>query len=253
MEFKTNKRKSKKNNHFKLSTDWLFVDPIDYEHKYYVLLDFLKFCDDKIEKFELYPLFSEMSLHLANLQVISSEAKYIILNKKFGVIDDEILINELKFTPIPEFTEEQTSELDKMLKYAGPKFYEYFNVIKALWTLTYDSVSIKLINEKENQNLEVGVFYTISGKNKKIWKYVTGGVDVVKHDSKFAVQLLFDGETRKSINTILKEHKEDTNQAIFELTSSNDLPFENTLLPIFKRKVLSYIVQTKTIVNLKKN
>jgi hypothetical protein len=35
--------------------------------------------------------------------------------------------------------------------------------------------------------------------------------------------------------------------------SSNDLPFENTLLPIFKRKVLSYIIQKKTIVNLKKD
>jgi len=253
METKQKKRRTKKNNHFRLTTDWLLREPIDYEHKYYMLMDFLKFCDDKIEKFELYPLFSEMSLHLANLQVMSSEFKYIVVNKKFEVIDDEILINELKFTPIPTLNDDELEELNKILKYAGPKFFEYFNVIKALWTLTYDSVSIKHTNENKKQNLERGYFYTLNGNNKKIWKYMTGGIDTVKHDSKFSVQLIFDGESKKVIRTILNELSQDISLPIFELMSSNDLPFENTLLPIFKRKVLSYIVQKKTIVNLKKD
>lgn len=253
METKPKRRKLKKDNHFKLPTDWLLTEPVDYEHKYYMLMDFLNFCDDKIEKFELYPLFSEMSLHLANLQMMSSELKYIVLDKTFQVIDDEILINELKFTPIPDLNDEELVELNKILKYAGPKFMEYFNVTKALWTLTYDSVSIKHTNESENHNLETGYFFTLHGKNKKIWKYITGGVDVVKHDSKFSVQLIFDGEDRKVIKTMLKDLGEDISSPIFELKSSNDLPFENTLLPIYKRKVLSYIIQKKTIVNLKKN
>jgi hypothetical protein len=76
---------------------------------------------------------------------------------------------------------------------------------------------------------------------------------MVKHDSKFAVQLIFDGESKKVIRTILNELTQDISLPLFELMSSNDLPFENTLLPIFKRKILSYIVQKKTIVNLKKN
>lgn len=253
METKPKKRRTKKNNHFRLTTDWLLTEPIDYEHKYYMLMDFLKFCDDKIEKFELYPLFSEMSLHLANLQVMSSEFKYIVINKKFEVIDDEILINELKFTPIPTLNDDELEELNKILKYAGPKFFEYFNVIKALWTLTYDSVSIKHTNENKKQDLERGYFFTLNGNNKRIWKYTTGGIDTVKHDSKFSVQLIFDGESKKVIRTILNDLSQDISSPIFELMSSNDLPFENTLLPIFKRKVLSYIIQKKTIVNLKKD
>ena len=43
---------------FKMSTNWLFDEPIDFEHKQYVLLDFLKYCDKKIEKFEVYPLYT---------------------------------------------------------------------------------------------------------------------------------------------------------------------------------------------------
>ena len=81
----------RKNTHFKLDTDWLLVEPIDYEHKYYVLMDFMKFCDTQIENFELYPLFSEISLHLANLQAITNESKYITIDKNFKTSDDEII------------------------------------------------------------------------------------------------------------------------------------------------------------------
>ena len=97
--------------------------------------------------------------------------------------------------------------------------------------------------------------YVFTGGEMAItfWMYVTGDVNTVKHDSKFAVQLIFDGESKKVIKTILNELTQDISLPIFELMSSNDLPFDNTLLPIFKRKVLSYIVQKKTIVNLKKN
>ena len=117
------KNKRTKNTHFKLSTDWIIQEPIDYEHKFYVLMDFIKFCDDKIDKFELYPLFSELSLHLANLQSISSEFKYIKLNKKFTSVDDEILIKELKYEKIPNLNDEQLLEFNKILKKAGLKFY----------------------------------------------------------------------------------------------------------------------------------
>ncbi len=138
METKPKKRRTKKNNHFRLTTDWLLTEPIDYEHKYYMLMDFLKFCDDKIEKFELYPLFSEMSLHLANLQVMSSEFKYIVVNKKFEVIDDEILINELKFTPIPALNDDELEELEEY-KHAC-ETGDIVEVLDALCDITYVSL-----------------------------------------------------------------------------------------------------------------
>ena len=70
-------------NHFKLKTDWIVSEPIDYEHKFYLLMDFIKYCDEKIDKFELYPLMTEISLHLASIQSIGNELKYITVDKKF--------------------------------------------------------------------------------------------------------------------------------------------------------------------------
>ena len=95
---KTVKRKYNKKKHFKLDTTWLVDGSPDFEYHYYKLMDFIKFADTQIDKFELYPLFSEMSLHLANLQSITSESKYITIDKKFKCVDDEILITELKFS-----------------------------------------------------------------------------------------------------------------------------------------------------------
>ena len=105
---------SKKKNHFKLKTDWIVSEPIDYEHKFYLLMDFIKYCDEKIEKFELYPLMTEISLHLASIQSIGNELKYITVDKKFKSFDDEILLSELKFNTIPNFSESEFKEFNKI-------------------------------------------------------------------------------------------------------------------------------------------
>ena len=156
---KTTKRKYNKKKHFKLDTTWLVDGSPDFEYHYYKLMDFIKFADTQIDKFELYPLFSEMSLHLANLQSITSESKYITIDKKFKCVDDEILITELKFNPLPDMTDNEINEFDKILKFSGQKVFEYFNIVKALWTITYDSISSNLINREKFDTVEKGYFF----------------------------------------------------------------------------------------------
>lgn len=247
----TTKGKRKKKSHFKLNPDWIIQEPIDYEHKYYVLMDFIKYCDDKIDKFELYPLFSEISLNLANLQTISSEFKYINLNKTFKSIDDEILLTELKFEPIPKLDDIQLVEFNKILKKAGLKIYEYFNIVKALWTITYDSVAINLKNREEIKDFSKGYFYTEIEGEKYIWEFSCGEPEKLKVESKISINLLFKENSKSTFNKLFKTLNINTELPLFEITVSNQLPLENTLLPIFKRKVVSYIMQSKTIGLLK--
>jgi len=249
---KTVKRKyTRKKKHFKLNPDWIVLEPIDYEHKYYILMDFIKYCDEKIDKFELYPLFSEISLNLANLQSISSEFKYITLDKKFKSVDDEILINELKFLPIPNMDDEKVEEFNKILKKAGLKIYEYFNIVKALWTITYDSVAINLLNRENIKDFTRGYFYTEIEGEKYVWAFTTNNPNRMKTDSKIGTELLFKENTKSSFNKILKTIQIDNELPLFEIKVSSNLPLENTLFPIFKRKVVSYIMQSNTIVSLK--
>ena len=150
--------KNKKTN-FKMDTDWIFTEPIDLEHKQYMLLDFLKYCDKKIDKFELYPMYTELSVHLANLQSISSDFKMIYFERKLENVDDEVLLSDLKFRPIQITNEEDLIEYDKILKYSGQKILDYFNIVKALWTLIYDTVSIKIIKNDRNISELTGYFF----------------------------------------------------------------------------------------------
>jgi hypothetical protein len=249
---KTEKRKYvRKKSNFKLSSDWIIKEPVDYEHKYYILMDFIKYCDDKIDKFELYPLFSEISFHLANLQSISNDFKYIDLDKKFKSVDDEILISELKFLPIPKLNDDDLIEFNKILKRAGLKVYEYFNIVKALWTITYDSVAINLINKDDIKDFNSGYFYCEIDNIKYVWSFSCGEPGKLKVESKIETMLSYNQETKKRFKTILKDINYNPELPIFEIKVSNNLPLEHTLLPIFKRKVVTYIMQSNTIVSLK--
>jgi hypothetical protein len=249
---KTEKRKYvRKKKHLKLNPEWIVEHTPDFEYHYYKLMDFIKYSDSQIDKFELYPLFSEMSLHLANLQSISNDSKYITIDKKFKSVDDEILITDLKFNPIPNMSDNEIKEFDKILKYCGQKIFEYFNIVKALWTITYDSISINIVNTEKFDTIENGYFFTVYNGTTYIWEYHVKISDVVRFDKKNGVNLIYEDISEKTIFDILDEIGENNKLPIFELSSKNDLPLENTLLPVFKRKLLTYITQAKTIVVLK--
>jgi hypothetical protein len=80
---------------FKLNPEWMVKEPMDFEYNKYTLLDYLQKCDESFDKFELYPNFVELSLHLANIQSVSKEKTLLLTNKKFQSCDDEILVKEL--------------------------------------------------------------------------------------------------------------------------------------------------------------
>jgi hypothetical protein len=42
---------------FMMETDWLFQEPIDFEHKKYVLLAYFKKVDDSLMENKIYPTF----------------------------------------------------------------------------------------------------------------------------------------------------------------------------------------------------
>ena len=86
--------KTKKST-FQLDPEWIFQDPIDFEHKKYTLLAYLQKCDKRFDELKIYPDFVELSLHLANLQSISKENTMLTIKKKLTSNDDEILFKDL--------------------------------------------------------------------------------------------------------------------------------------------------------------
>jgi hypothetical protein len=58
----------------------------------------------------------------------------------------------------------------------------------------------------------------------------------------------------KIINTFSEWNKEiETKVPIFEMVCVGDYPINETLLPLFKRKLITYVNQTQMLENYKKN
>jgi hypothetical protein len=244
-----------------MNTDWLFEKPIDQEHKEYKLLSYFQKMGEKLDNMELYPGFIELSLHLANIQTLIKDKKIIYTDKKFATIDDELLVKDLKIKEIPELSIEERQEFAKILTYSAPRMLEYFNIAKSVWEIVFDSIILKIKKNKEEVLQKKGYFYYIHPKDKTfyVWEYEIKSVNKKSPESKTLVNLIYsDKKTNltitKIINTFSEWNKEiETKVPIFEMVCVGDYPINETLLPLFKRKLITYVNQTQMLENYKKN
>jgi len=246
----------KKNKiNFLMDTEWLFNPPIDTEHKRYVLLSFFQKLNERFDKFEIYPSFIELSLHFANVRTMISENKMLTTNKKFEYFDDELMVSDLIYNQIPVLTDEENTHYQEILKYSAPKIYDYFNIAKSIWGLVNESVSVQLKKNKNELNNKSGYFYfnNKTENNLYVWEYK---LKKTKGSTEYRnyVNLIYSGvkdnlTLSDIINNFSKWNKpdENTKYPIFEVSGGEEYPLDQTLLPIFKRRILNYINQSKTI------
>jgi len=248
----------KKKIPFKLNPEWMFKEPVDFEYNKYTLLGYLQKCENRFEKFEIYPDFIELSLHLANIQSLIKENTLLLTEKKFEDCDDEILIKELYSKIPPKLKDEEQEEINKTLKFSTNKVFDTFNLGKSIWNIVYDNIQITLKKNKENISSKFGFAVFFDKKNEKvfIWEYNIKKVSKKDINFKTYLNLIYEGsENEKTMTSIIgentswKEGEQFKFQPIFEVKSSQDFPMKETLVPMIRRKIMSYISQ---IVNLKK-
>lgn len=239
---------------FILPTDWMFTEPIDAEHKKYVLLSYLQKIDVLITENKLYPHFIELSLHMANVHTLIKENTILYTDKVFKTPDDELLLKELLVKPTPTLTENENEEIKEILKFSSTKFFDYFQIVKSYWSMFYETISISVKKNKNKIESNNGVFYYFTKTDVMyVWEY---DINLENPEQVTTVNLLYSGEENK-INKILKSYTnydEDRIKKIpiFEFRTDEEYPINETLLPLFKRKLLSYIFQKNSINSLKK-
>jgi hypothetical protein len=248
----------KKKMSFKLNPEWMYKVPLDFEYNKYTLLDYLQKCDKSFDKFELYPNFVELSLHLANIQSIVKENTLLLTNKKFESFDDEILVKELIPKKPRKLSEEEENELDKTIKYSGPKLFDAFNIAKSIWNIAFESIDLYIRKNKEALIAGTGYIFFYRKQNEKlyVWEYEIKSDKKDRSTNRTYLNLIFDGNVDEFTLTQIIETFSKWNQTeyykqlpIFEIKCSQNFPFEETMVPIIKRKVMSYIFQ---IVNIEK-
>jgi len=247
-----------KNKDFELDPEWIYQDPIDFEHKKYKLLAYLQKCDKRFDELKIYPDFVELSLHLANLQSISKEKTMLTTNKKFKSCDDEILFKELIPKKIPKLDDAEQLEIDKTVRYSGEKIYEAFNIAKSIWTIAQDAISVQIKRNKDRLEDGMGYIYFRRRSDEKllVWEYEIKKEADYELSTKAYLNLIFSGSSDEKTFTDIIEEKSTWNHTeyfkdipVFEVKSSQEFPFEETFIPMMKRQLMSYVFQ---VVNYKK-
>lgn len=251
--------KKNKNYEFIMDTDWLFNGILDSEQKQYVLLDYFQKMNKFFDEMKVYPMFIEISLHLGNIQTLLTQNKILYTDKVFKQTDEELLLVDLKVKDIPVLTDEEYVEYHKILNYAQTQILDYFNFVKSLWTVVYDSIEVKIRKNKNNLKSNVGFFYYITPEKVYVWKYVSRRVPKTKNQTRTKLYTIYsdvknDLTIQDIISTFSKTYEKNNESVlpIIEVTCDNDFPLNETLIPIFKRKVISYIVQGGKLEKYKK-
>lgn len=244
-----------------MNTEWMFEKPIDQEHKEYKLLSYFQKMGEKLDNMELYPSFIELSLHLANIQTLIKDRKIIYTDKRFSTVDDELLVKDLKIKEIPELNNEEKEEFGKILTYSAPRMLEYFNIAKSVWEIVFDSIILRIKKNKDSVLQKKGYFYYVNPKDNifYVWEYEIKLINKKSPESKTLVNLIHSNTKsnltiRKIINTFsLYNEEEKLRLPIFEMICNGEFPIYETLLPLFKRKLITYLNQTQMLENYKKN
>lgn len=234
-----------------MDTDWLFNGIIDSEQKEYVLLDYFQKLNKDLEQMKVYPMFTELSLHLGNIQTLINQDKILYSEKSLSSFDDEYIISDLKLKNIPVLADDEYGEYRKILKFSHPKLQDYFGITKSIWSIVYDAITVNLKKNKINIDSKMGFFYYQSKEKLYVWRYNVRKVKKEDTQSKTYLKIIHESEgldltpNEIILNFLSKDTKVKTHKyPVFEVLSSEIFPLEETLIPIFKRKIMSYITQT---------
>ena len=246
---------------FIMDTDWVIQEPIDFEHKQYVLLGYLKKLDALIEEHKLYPTFIEISLHLANLHAIAHEHKIVYTDKKFKSYDDEVLLHDLNFKSLPDFNENEQTEVLNSVKYSILKIYDYFEIVRHYWSYIYDNIEVIPKRNKNNikeYNFGFIVYVDESDNNVYIWEYLITKNRFATFENNTELNLIFSGDSSSYdldyhiLNSTKLITKNKRKAPVFFVKVAQSFPIRETLAPLFKRKVMSYVMQTVNVNEIKK-
>jgi hypothetical protein len=193
---------------------------------------------------------------LGNIQTLLTQNKILYVDKKLISNDDELVLSDLKVKDIPVLDDDEVIEYQKILKNSQPQLYDYFNFAKSIWSIVFDSIDVVVKKNKNNLQSKSGFFSYKTPETLYIWQYTTKKVYKTKGQTKTSVKLIFKGQPDgltipEIISTFSKtyEKNNEVNYPIFEVFCNDVFPLEETLVPIFKRKILSYINQNVKITN----
>ena len=232
----------------KLSNDWFIEGVLDFEYKKYMLLAWLQHVSKEFAEYRLYPSFSELIFHHQNLNQFLEHKNRLLQQFPSKLNLEEFRQMNLHFDS--NVTDEgELNEIDSIINFSIPIIRDHLEDGKEIYEvidqkLLIEPIGITPLYVKEGYILlqihpgkEVDAFnYRIAFFENTEGNYYGISMDFL---TSFRYSISQTYETMK--RDLIRQNKLLPNPATYLLYSQAPFPVPESILPVAKRKMLTYI------------
>lgn len=222
----------------KLQDAWFCESPIDFEHKQYILLDFLQSVKEDFSLLKLYPSLSELGKHIANMETFRIQQKFVLDRLKkpkgFNWQTNEIIYEEAEQSV-------QLREVNDIIDYAISNLNPVMNRGQALYDRVQTEMRWHTVGIVPTEYVDEGYFMVRSTDFRtSTFRYKVEKI-VLDSDSYWGIGLtLVDEDTARfttyeSIKNAIIRRFPEMPVPLTIAVETGDFPMEETILPIIKR------------------
>jgi len=231
-----------------LSENWLTEEHIDFEYKQYVLLAWLNGVEKEFEKKHLYPFLSELIEHYRKLKRIKENASAIYHSFPNTINAIDLQNFTLSYKKVIE-NDEIMKELEQIIDFSIPHFERHLKEGKALYDYLEKQISVESVGliplNKECGYMLIQVPKT---KDLRVFEF-TISLYENNNERYRGIHSRFIASYTQSISMTPEKIKVDLidlnrfipNPATYYFSTEQEVPFDETMLPISKRLLMKKI------------
>jgi len=231
-----------------LGINWFIDGAIDFEHKKYILLDYLQEINRHFDKSRLYPNLTDLIFHYNNL--VDFKNNKAALQQAFPQRLTKADIEAVKLT-YKKMVEDDFSmkEIESIIYYALSKMNPAIQTGKEIYDFVESRLNIDPVGLVPLMPYQ-GYFSLRNGKERINYVYEYQVTIFENKDDKFrGINVQFVDTYEQSItNTpgaikldLIRRRQHLPNPALYYVQSDISFPLEQTLLPVAKRCLAKYI------------
>ena len=231
-----------------LSINWFIEGSIDFEHKKYILLNYLQEINRHFDRSKLYPNLTDLIFHYNNL--LDFKRNKTVLQQAFPQQMTKADIEAVKLT-YQKIIQDDSSmlEIENIISYSLQKMDPAIQIGKEIYDFVESHLNIDPIGLVPLMPYS-GYFSLRNGRERTNWVYEYQITIFENKDDKFrGINIQFVDTYEQSFTTtpeaikldLISRHKHLPNPAVYYVASDINFPLEQTLLPVAKRSLVKYI------------
>jgi hypothetical protein len=232
-----------------LGLNWFIEGSLDFEHKKYVLLNYLQEINRHFDKSKLYPNLTDLVFHYNNL--LDFKQNKTSLQQAFPQRLTKADIEAVKLT-YKKIVEDDSSmqEIERIITYALGKMDPAIQIGKEIYDFVESRLNIDPVGLVPLLPYS-GYFSLRNGSDKTNWIYEYQlSIFENKDDQYRGINVQFVDTYEQSISntpesikiSLINRRRHLPNPAVFYVQSDISFPLEQTLLPVAKRSLVKYIM-----------